>query len=412
MRLFGSVGLIAVSVCRVFGFDTWLKPCSMHNASGGSAASGQLKSCREDMFKFTNPKKQFDVEWIEKKLASIASNEKTVSTEEGDLFSFTPYSKGCRCQAAKRFGIADCGGAYAVDWFKFGGDEFGVCKGCQYAMLAEEEEKKKMKDQETAKVTGYVVPGSGGEIISIPLKYLNGKPVYESDGTTPKFIQVRVVGGISNVLMEGLISGELSITYWDEKLGDPAKISKFMKKVSETRKYWNSDAGGDGTGRGSAYLSTSLPNNAEGGGAPGTSGRYDTWGPTRIALEEYPPFKEFFEVVERDHECTIYDGHMTYTKPENKGYVTMKEHGDKKYPWKPWKRGILTLGSNCHGDTKVMRFTDMEHGRWVDIEIPHGTFIELGPTFSGTESPRYIHGIRNAQGTYSLVIDYGKEKRN
>ena len=90
----------------------------------------------------------------------------------------------------------------------------------------------------------------------------------------------------------------------------------------------------------------------------------------------------------------------------------MREHGDKPYPWKPWKRGVLTLGDNIDGTPKVMRFTDMEYGRWVDIEIPHGTFIELGPTFSGTESPRYIHGIRNAQGTYSLVIDYGKRSGN
>ena len=58
---------------------------------------------------------------------------------------------------------------------------------------------------------------------------------------------------------------------------------------------------------------------------------------------------------------------------------------------------------------KIMRFSDMQYGRWVDIEVKHGTFIELDRIFSGTDSPRYIHGVRNAQGVYALVMDYGKE---
>lgn len=48
------------------------------------------------------------------------------------------------------------------------------------------------------------------------------------------------------------------------------------------------------------------------------------------------------------------------------------------------KRGILSLGNPVgEKDRKIMRITDRKYGRWVDIVIDHGTFIEMDLVYSG-----------------------------
>lgn len=73
------------------------------------------------------------------------------------------------------------------------------------------------------------------------------------------------------------------------------------------------------------------------------------------------------------------------------------------------KRGILSLGNPVGGDKdrKIMRITDREYGRWVDIVIDNGTFIEMDLFYSGAINGRYTHEIRNADGVYSIIMDYG-----
>ena len=121
--------------------------------------------------------------------------------------------------------------------------------------------------------------------------------------------------------------------------------------------------------------------------------------------------KEVFDDIERIHECEIHDGHATYIcdeklGPKSRKIGCMDEHIDKPYDWKPLFRLVLTIGRSNSG--KVMRFTDIKYGRWVDIPIDHGTCIRIDPIFSGTETGRYIHGVRGAEGTYTIVLDFGR----
>ena len=69
-------------------------------------------------------------------------------------------------------------------------------------------------------------------------------------------------------------------------------------------------------------------------------------------------------------------------------------------------RGILYVGDSKAG--KVMRIHDQKYGRWVDIWLPHGTFIMFSTHAGGSSSPRYVHGVRNAEGTYTICFDFGQ----
>ena len=74
------------------------------------------------------------------------------------------------------------------------------------------------------------------------------------------------------------------------------------------------------------------------------------------------------------------------------------------------KRGVLSSGRPVGKEKKIMRINDRKYGRWVDIEIDHGTFIEMDLLYSGASSGRYTHSIRDADGTYAIVLDYGRRE--
>ena len=48
------------------------------------------------------------------------------------------------------------------------------------------------------------------------------------------------------------------------------------------------------------------------------------------------------------------------------------------------------------------------YGRYVDIVCTNGMWIDMGWIASGTSSERFTHEVRYAEGTYFVVVDYGK----
>ena len=357
-------------------------------------------------FKFTNPNnidEEYTVEY-KGQLNDHVETMKSTTTEDGEQFAYRPFSKKNRCQGAK-FGAGQCDEAFANDNFQLlddGSKPFCLCKYCQFVLIGEEEAKN-MPHTAHAPVPTVVHPGTE-KLITVPL-------LDDNDESTGESMTFRCVGGCPNIIVEGIMSSGLSIVNLSSELGNPEQLSAALKALGETKKFWNTQS--EGVVRSSPHLTTSI---YESGNAPGMSGRKDTWSPTRKMLEEaHPPFKEIFKMIEKIHECKIHDGHMTLSLTEKIGILSRKigvmdEHGDKPFKFKPLKRGILSVSdSTSDGMYKIMRFSDMQYGRWVDIEVKHGTFIEMDRFFSGTDSPRYIHGVRNANGVYTLVMDYGKE---
>ena len=74
------------------------------------------------------------------------------------------------------------------------------------------------------------------------------------------------------------------------------------------------------------------------------------------------------------------------------------------------RRGIGTIGDsyNKEGMPKILRINDRKYGRYVDIVCTNGTWIDMGWIASGTSSERFTHEVRYAEGTYFVVVDYGK----
>ena len=310
----------------------------------------------------------------------------------GEPFNFVYFSTRRKCTASKFGGT--CGGECAVHVYDVDGKEQVFCLICAHELMGEKQAKKSLPDRTKAPVTKVVESG-----VETPF-----------NATLPG--GMRVVpqlcnGGAPNVAKEGILNGSLSITSLAEELGNVEDLYAFMENLAKNEEFWTQVV--EGVTRNSSYLNTSKFESHEN---PGTSGRKDHWAPTRTDLEKHQPFKKFFRDVEARHKCEIKSGHMTCILSyliSNKLKVTgkMNPHGDKDYRNKPLKRGVLTVGDTKTG-TKTLRIIDMEYGRWVDIPCPHGTFIEFDYIFSGTHCPRYVHGVRNAEGTYSLVLDYGR----
>jgi len=221
-------------------------------------------------------------------------------------------------------------------------------------------------------------------------------------------------GGNTEILGEGAYDGGLNKINFADKLGDIPQLSQGLKEADENGVY---NTASHGVSRESPHLS-SAPYQ-DGGPPPGQAGYESNWLETREKLgTAHPPFEEVFKEIEECNGCDIFDGHITYSLLEKMvGSTAAKtiigyfhQHGDKPFHGKTEKRGILSSGRPVGKEKKIMRINDRKYGRWVDIEIDHGTFIEMDHLYSGSSSGRYTHSIRDADGTYAIVLDYGKRE--
>jgi len=116
-----------------------------------------------------------------------------------------------------------------------------------------------------------------------------------------------------------------------------------------------------------------------------------------------------------------------YKRQGNKKVKTSKQGGRKKGRGKRKRRGQKKWGRHkLHADgqycgmsrailsfgckQKIMRIVDRETGRWFDVLIQHGTIIEMSRLAGGVNDKRWMHEVRNAQGSYTLVIEFSPKK--
>ena len=220
-------------------------------------------------------------------------------------------------------------------------------------------------------------------------------------------------GGNLEIFEEGTLDGGLNNINFAKKLGDIQQMSQGLKVADDNGVY---NTASHGVHRESPHLSSSP---YDGGPPPGQPGYESNWPETREKLEAaHPPFGEVFKEIEECNDCKIFDGHITHSLlVKMVGSTAAKTiigyfhpHGDKPFHGKTEKRGVLSSGRPVGKERKIMRINDREYGRWVDIEIDHGTLIEMDLFYSGASSGRYTHSIRDADGTYAIVLDYGKRE--
>jgi len=98
-----------------------------------------------------------------------------------------------------------------------------------------------------------------------------------------------------------------------------------------------------------------------------------------------------------------------------KGRGKRKRRGDKKWgrhrlhadgQYCGMRRAILSFAT----DYKIMRIEDRETGRWFDILVQHGTVVDMSRQIGGVSDKRWMHSVRNAQGSYTLAIEYSPKK--
>ena len=274
-----------------------------------------------------------------------------------------------------------------------------LCKVCCYQLM-----------------DGRVPNGANNEIapvscIVIPGDEVQFKAMHANNEDSSTFT---LAGGCPNLAAEVTYMGKLTLTNQADKMGDVKAFSSAIK-VADEQKINNTDSNGES--RLSGHITTAWYDDPY---MPGQKGRTDTWKRTRdILTSAHPLLGGIFEEIETCNnlgEGGIYDGHMDNSRvervdgaPASHEPGKFDEHTDGCALDKPTKRGILTGGRPIGkpGQRKIMRISDRKYGRWVDIIIDHGTLIEMDLELSGAISGRFTHSIRDAQGTYAIIMDYG-----
>jgi len=374
-------------------------PLCMDNSSGGSTnPAGQN-------LVFTDPhdaNKTYPARF-KRQIKDRNQKVRSGTTVDGEDFPYQDIKKN-KCECCKKLDINDECDDWANDvWEVFIDGEWKevkICKWHAFKLLGREEQEASLKlpHQVEAPVTDIVDFGQPYTLVNVIL------------ADEVSVVKYPCSGGCPDLLREGALK-KLTILNIASELGDEENIVALVNSFNNS-KNWRTKS--DGVKRSSSHYTSDFYDGAGAQGGPGASGRPDTWSPTREQWEAASPaLKEFFEKIERKYECKIHDGHATYISKEkfsNKSRKVgcMDAHTDKWYELKPLLRAVLTIGKSENG--KFMRFTDMEYGRWVEIPIEHGTCVMLDPLFAGTTTGRYIHGVRGAEGTYTIVFDFGRTK--
>jgi len=403
--------LAILRICGIICEDTgWFRPYTlmMHQPDGGSSKDVEARETNEDDYFIltTERGKTYHAYKLPDKPGRSSVNRSgELQGMSYDYSEYTYNKKEWGCDSAL-FGYGECD-AFAANKFEVYCQDttnqksvVKICACCHKQLMNDEEgENEKLNEElypsKVAPISRVFVPREPADAEEFVVDTLSG-------GT----MKWKVAGGCANILAEGGAWGGLTNrNYGSSLFSDTSTLSKALGVMDQNRHIMNTVSDGDSRGH-SHSTSASYA-----GSAPGTNSYQSTWPRTREILEkEYPPFKDFFKEIETDHECKISDGHIDLPLVENGDKkISFEQHVDKPFFGKCVKRGILSLGNplDSDKDRKIMRITDREYGRWVDVVIDHGTFIEMDLVYSGAINGRYTHEIRNADGVYSIIMDYG-----